>query len=192
MRGHSEPLDLYEINARLWLRELGVARLRDVPDAALDALAARGFDWVWLMGVWAPSTHAERAAKAHPLLFEECRRALPDVTTSDIVASPYAIGAYDVSPRLGGAGDLASLRARLRARGIRLLLDFVPNHTACDHRFVTTRPELYIHAAPGADVGEPDAFAAGAHRVFHGRDPHFAPWSDTAQVDVRARARGGR
>src|SRR5688500_12106171 len=126
------PHDVYEINTRLWLRELGVTRLGDVPDEAIDALAER-FEWVWLMGVWTPSPYAEYAAKNHPLLREECRRALPDVTTEDIVASPYAIGAYRVSERLGGPGELARLRERLARRNVRLMLDFVPNHTGCDH-----------------------------------------------------------
>ena len=48
---------LYQINTRIWLQELGKslgrsATLEDVPDAALDAIAADGFDWVWLLGVW--------------------------------------------------------------------------------------------------------------------------------------------
>ena len=47
---------LYQINTRVWLTELGrglgrPATLDDVPDAALDAIAANGFDWVWLLSV---------------------------------------------------------------------------------------------------------------------------------------------
>ncbi|MEJ7727623.1 MAG: alpha-amylase family glycosyl hydrolase [Polyangiaceae bacterium] len=180
------PHDIYEINTRLWLGELGVTRLGDVPDAAIDALAER-FDWVWLMGVWTPSPYAEYAAKNHPLLREECRRALPDVTTEDIVASPYAIGAYRVSDRLGGPGELARLRERLARRGVRLMLDFVPNHTGCDHPLALERPELYVGAGPGAAAGDTFVTPSGA-RLFHGRDPHFPPWTDTAQLDARRRS----
>ncbi|MFI5225132.1 MAG: alpha-amylase, partial [Candidatus Limnocylindrales bacterium] len=48
---------LYQINTRPWLTERGrvlgrPATLDDVPDGELDELAARGFDWVWLLSVW--------------------------------------------------------------------------------------------------------------------------------------------
>ena len=36
------------------------------------------------------------------------------------------------------------LRERLRQRGLRLLLDFVPNHTGLDHPWVENHPEYYI------------------------------------------------
>jgi glycosidase len=38
---------------------------------------------------------------------------------------------------------LARLRERLRARGLGLMLDFVPNHTALDHPWVEHHPEYY-------------------------------------------------
>ena len=48
---------LYEINTWPWLRGLSAAAGRDldlgsVPDEHWDAIAERGFDAVWLMGVW--------------------------------------------------------------------------------------------------------------------------------------------
>jgi glycosidase len=178
------PLNLYEINTRIWLRELGVSRLRDVPDAELDAIAAHGFSLVWLMGVWEPSAHGEAIAKVHPDLAADYRRALTDLEDADVVASPYAIVGYRASARLGGPADLEDMRARLLRRGIRLILDFVPNHTARDHWLVEARPEIYV----GADERAPAAetfVAPGGRRLFCGRDPYFPPWTDTAQLDYR-------
>ena len=48
---------LYQINTRVWLRaQVGPALplpfLDAFTDAYLDGLAERGFDWVWLLGVW--------------------------------------------------------------------------------------------------------------------------------------------
>ena len=43
---------------------------------------------------------------------------------------------------------LARLRARLRKYGLRLMLDFVPNHTGLDHPWVEDHPEYYI---PGSE-----------------------------------------
>src|SRR5262249_50267931 len=116
----------------------------------------------------------------------EARRALGDLAASDIVASPYAIARYEVSPLLGGAQDLLELRARLRRRGIGLLLDLVPNHSAQDHPFVAEHPEYYVRAPPGRGA-DPETFPApGGARLFCGRDPYFAPWTDTAQLDYRS------
>ncbi len=182
--GH-EPLDLLQLNTRVWLRQLGVARLGAVPDAVLDTVAADGFDLVWLMGVWAPSAHAAEVARAHPDLQAEYRRALDDLRPDDVVASPYAIARYEVSPLLGGPDDLAALRARLRARGVGLVLDFVPNHTACDHPAVSASPEHFMLAAADAPAGETFVAGAGGPRIFCGRDPYFPPWTDTAQRDHR-------
>src|SRR5688572_19972834 len=102
------PIDprVYEINTRVWLAELSRGQGRPltldaVPEAEMTRIAARGFDAVWLMGVWT-SGAAPMAEARRPDLMAEWRRALPDVSTEDVVGSPYAISAYDVSGRLGG------------------------------------------------------------------------------------------
>jgi hypothetical protein len=189
-----EPRNLYEINTRLWLRELGAATLDDVPDRELDHLAAQGFDLIWLMGVWAPSPAAETLAKTHPALRARCQVILPDLGPDDLVASPYAIVGYELSPRLGESAALDRLRRRLHQRGLGLILDFVPNHTAFDHPWLDTHPEYFIEAPPGGPLdlqpGEvPTTFvAASGRRFYHGKDPYFPPWIDTAQIDYRRRS----
>jgi hypothetical protein len=50
---------------------------------------------------------------------------LPD---EDIGGSGFAIADYKVSPELGGDEALKRLRERLHLRGLKLMLDFVPNH----------------------------------------------------------------
>ena len=71
---------------------------------------------------------------------------------------------------------------------MRLLLDFVPNHTACDHDFVGLHPEYYVMAT--GEVAPNETFLArDGTRLHHGRDPYFPPWTDTAQVDPRPVAR---
>jgi hypothetical protein len=153
----SHPL-LYEVYARTWLAESGARTLAELPDADLDRLAAYGFDHVWLMGVWTLGPHGLAMARHY----------FPDV---EVLGSPYAIARYAVDPSLGGDAALATLRARLANRGLRLILDFVPNHTARDHHWITEAPELYVH--------EPDG------SVACGKDPFFPAWTDTAQLDHR-------
>jgi glycosidase len=58
-----------------------------------------------------------------------------------ICGSGFAITAYTVSDVLGGEKALAQFREKLARRDIKLLLDFVPNHTAPDHPWVKTHPD---------------------------------------------------
>lgn len=153
----THPL-IYEVFARTWLRTTGARTLADIPDAELDRLADLGFDHLWVMGVWTLGPDGRAQAQGY-------------FPGQDVVGSPYAVAAYTVSPDFGGDSALAKLRERLAMRGMRLILDFIPNHTARDHAWFTEAPELYIRDATGAITG--------------GKDPYFPPWSDTAQLDFR-------
>jgi hypothetical protein len=186
---------VYEINTWVWLEELGRARgrrvtLAGVPQDELERVVSLGFDAVWLMGVWERSPAARQMSRTAPGLLEEYARTLPDFTEEDIVGSPYAIIAYRVDPTLGGDEGLADFRARLSAAGLRLMLDFVPNHMAIDHPWLTTHPERFVQSDAATLAREPqNYFSAGegeGARVFaHGRDPYFDGWADTVQLDYR-------
>jgi glycosidase len=123
-------------------------------------------------------------------LREEYARTLPDFTDEDVVGSPYAIIAYRVDPALGGDEGLADVRARLSELGLRLILDFVPNHMAIDHPWTAEHPERLVQGDNAMPAREPqNYFRAGSGeqaRVFaHGRDPYFPGWPDTVQLDYR-------
>src|SRR6187431_3060222 len=120
----AHPL-LYEVHTRQWLAELGARTLDAVADDPLAELARRGVTHLWLMGVWPTGPRSRAQAVAHPGLRASYDLALPGWTDDDIRGSPYAIADYQVAAELGGDAALASLRARLRRRGIRVLLDFV-------------------------------------------------------------------
>ena len=129
---------LYQINTRVWLTELSrvlgrAATLDDIPDAELDRLARMGFDWVWLLSVWQTGPAAQRLSRSNPGWRREFEETLPDLCEEDIPGSGFAIAGYTVHRGLGGEAALARLRERLRRHGLRLMLDFVPNHIAPDH-----------------------------------------------------------
>lgn len=167
---------LYEVFARVWVAEASEragtrVHLGTLPDAELDRLAAAGFDHLWLMGVWTTGTIGPDIARAHDGVQRDLDVMYPGWAPSDIVGSPYAIARYEVDPSLGGDAGLAQLRARLAHRGIRLILDFVPNHTARDHHWIHEAPEVFVHELDGA--------------IACGKDPYFPAWTDTAQLDHR-------
>ena len=185
---------IYEINTWVWLNTLSAQTgqtitLENVPDSELDRIARLCVAAVWLMGVWYRSPAGRNSALNY---LHEYRGALPDIEEQDVVGSAYAIGDYQVDERLGGASGLAHLRERLRSKGIRLILDFVPNHVALDHPWIQQEPQLFVRGDAESAAAQPDRFAAvhdrhGQHYfVAHGRDPYFPSWVDTAQLNAFA------
>src|SRR5215471_11757014 len=184
---------LFQINTRVWLTELSralhrPATLDDVPDAALDHLAEQGFDWVWFLSVWQTGLAGQQVSRSNPEWRTEFQETLPDLHEDDIAGSGFAITGYTVHQALGGAAALARLRQRLRTRGLRLMLDFVPNHTGLDHPWVEEHPEYYI---PGTELDlarRPQNYTwvrrqGGDILLAHGRDPYFPGWPDTLQLN---------
>ena len=133
---------VYEINTAVWLQRLGRGRgrpleLGEVPGSEWDVLARLPVDAVWLMGVWQRSPAGRAAALAEPPLVAGYRVALPDLRDEDVIGSPYCVRDYVVDERFGGPRGLAAAREQLADRGLALILDYVPNHVAADHRWVT-------------------------------------------------------
>jgi hypothetical protein len=183
---------IYEINTAVWLERLGRPRgrpltLDEVPAAAWDAVAALPVDAVWLMGVWARSPAGLRIALENPDLAAGNRAALPDLRDEDVIGSPYCVRDYVVDARFGGPDALAAARAALAARGLGLMLDYVPNHVAPDHPWTTERPGCLV---PGTDAdlaADQAAFLRTPAGVFaRGRDPYFPPWPDVVQLNAFA------
>jgi hypothetical protein len=180
-----QPL-VYEINTRCWLRELSeqagnAITLAAVPDVEFSNWRNLGFTHIWLMGVWQVGPRS----RAHSLSLCKPKQPLEHHREQDIVGSAYAIADYQISAALGGESALKQFRERLLTHGLKLLLDFVPNHVGLDHRWLTERPEFFVQSAlqkPGTFL---QRIGAHSHWLAHGRDPHFLPWVDTAQLDYR-------
>jgi glycosidase len=181
---------IYEINAWRWLHELGTrspraVTLGTVPGEEWDQLASLGVDAVWLMGVWERSPLGIQVANRDAKLRSEFARALPDLVEDDIVGSPYCIRRYRVDARLGGPQGLAQARAALARRGVRLILDFVPNHVALDHHWTHDHPEFFIQGTAEDLRRDPESFYdVGGKVVARGRDPFFPAWTDVAQLNA--------
>jgi hypothetical protein len=186
---------LYQMNTRLWLAELSRAQgravtLADVPDCALAQLGALGFEWLGLLGVWQTGPASRKASLVNPDWQHGYAADLPGFTDADVTGSPFAVQSYTVHTDFGSVEALQHLRQRLRERGIRLLLDFVPNHTALDHPWVGEWPDFYIQGDPEDLNRNPPAYRLAATErgprvLAHGRDPYFPAWRDTFQLNYR-------
>ena len=185
----NHPL-LYEINTRCWLRELSdrhqrAVTLATVPDAEFVRWQKLGFTHLWLMGVWPTGPRARALALNEPGLRRAYDEVLPGWRDEDVGGSPYSIAAYEVAPALGGEAGLKEFRAKLHRHGMKLILDFVPNHLGIDHAWVNAQPELFVQSAKAAAGTFAQNTAAGPRWIANGKDPYFAPWTDVAQLDYR-------
>jgi hypothetical protein len=181
---------IYEINTWVWLGELGrkyqrPVDLATVPPEEWDQIVSLGFDAVWFMGVWERSPAGIEISMRNQGLLEDFRTALPDFAAEDNVGSPYCVRRYVVDEHLGGPKGLAAVRRMLRKHGLRLILDFVPNHVAPDNPWVMNHPEYLVQGNADDARSDPAAFVSVGGKVFAcGRDPYFPAWPDVLQLNA--------
>ncbi len=195
-------------NVLVWLDQLSksygyaIKTLDQIPDEELDTLSSRGFNALWLIGLWERSS-ASRKIKQR-------------MGNPEAAASAYSLFGYDIDPGLGGWDAMENLRSRAAARGIRMSSDMVPNHVGIDSDWVRQHPDRLLAADecpypsygwnsenlsddPGISIHLEDHYwdrsdAAVVFRrrdnntgdtkyIYHGNDGTTMPWNDTAQID---------
>ena len=109
------------------------------------ALPQMGFDWVWFLSVWQTGPAGQRVSRTNPEWRREFQETLPDLREEDIAGFGFrhhrlhrASSSSEAMRRWPGCASGCA------QRGLRLLLDFVPNHTGLDHPWVEEHPEYYI------------------------------------------------
>ena len=156
---------IYEINTRVHC-----SRFDQITAPELTDIAALGFDALWMMGVWQISEGARKISK---------------ITSEDFEGSPYAVPAYEINRELGGSSQFRRLVKRARSAGLSVIVDFVSNHMALDSPWISKRPDLFVRSDTRTRQQSTSEFFL--HRsgevIAFGRDPYFAPWNDTAQLD---------
>ncbi len=140
----------------------------------LADLKSQGYDSVWTMGIF-PIGERNRIGTAG--------------------GSPYSIqDNAAVNPELGTMEDFEGFVRRAHAAGLKVVLDFVPNHTSMDSSLLAEHPEFFIHREVEGDAQKPPEgyfsyFSQKLGRwiwVSHGGYNSFgarAYWKDTAQLD---------
>ncbi len=76
--------------------------------------------------------------------------------TVNSVNSPYSVKNYEkISPEYGTLADLRTLTDQAHAMGMAVILDWVANHTAWDHPWISAHPEWYTQNASGQIIIPP-------------------------------------
>src|SRR5579859_392356 len=195
-------------SAYVWLDQISKAyqrhvhKLDQIPDEELDLLSRRGFNGLWLIGVWERSRASQRIKQL-------CGNA-------EAVASAYSLRDYAIAEDLGGEAAYINLRNRAGARGIRLASDMVPDHMGIDSRWVIEHPDWFLslpyspypsYSFHGPDLSSDgrveikiddhyfnrtdaavvfqrrDRWTGDTRYIYHGNDGTSFPWNDTAQLN---------
>ena len=165
--------------------------LGTVPREEWDRLEKLGFNYIWLMGVWKRSglgVRIFRESPDWPPFRGYMDSILPGWKDHDVIGSPYSISAYEPDPLIGSWEDVKNARAELHRRGMGLILDFVPNHTAPDHEWIFKHPDFYFtftggSLPPGLDPSSFTKINQNQKYVARGKDPYYPAWGDTAQLN---------
>lgn len=182
--------NLYEINTRVWLRRFSSSKknkLKDVPHEYWLSLASKGFDAVWLMGIWKTNNELIEECCFEEGLTNSYRKALKDWRREDVIGSPFAIDSYTINPEISSEEELLDLKKHLNEIGIKLILDFIPNHFGAASELVKTHPHLFLTCTNECIKHDPHTFFRSRYNnemIFaHGRDPFFPAWTDTIQLN---------
>ncbi len=179
---------LYEINSRVWIKRFGDnIKLSQIPDEYFKQFLDKGIDIIWLMGIWSTTPEVINECCFSVDLISSYNKALTDWKKEDVIGSPFSIDIYEVDPKLGTSADLKILREQLNKLGLKLFLDFVPNHFSAASRLIKSNPELFLKGDEESLANDPSTFFKpdkNKQDIFaHGRDPFFPAWTDTIQLN---------
>jgi alpha-amylase len=139
-----EQGNIYEVNTRQYTPEGSFQAF----EKHLDRLKNMGVQTLWFMPIQPIGKEGRKGA----------------------LGSYYAISDYrNVNPEFGTIDDWKALVDKIHGLGMKVIIDWVPNHTAPDHPWVKNHPEFYIRdSVSGIPVHQP------------GTD-----WTDTRKLDFR-------
>jgi alpha-amylase len=137
---------IYEVNVRQYTPEGTFAAL----DRQLPRLDSLHVDILWIM----PVQPIGKKNRKGPL------------------GSYYSISNYTaINPEFGTAADFKTLVRDAHKLGKKVLLDWVPNHTAFDHVWITAHPDWYVHRPDGSISNARD------------NEGHETDWTDVAELN---------
>lgn len=132
---------------------------KDIPQ-----LKQLGVKIIWLMPVF-PISETKRKATGGPN--SKFASDFPEAEQSKYLGSYYAVTDFTkINPEFGTLDDFRNLVDTAHENGMYVILDWVPNHTGWDHKWIKTNPEYYTHDKDG--------------NIIY---PEGTDWTDTADLN---------
>ena len=139
---------IYEVNIRQYTPEGTINSFSN----HLPRLKEMGVDILWVMPVF-PISETKRKGS---------------------LGSYYAVSDFRaINPQFGTKEDMINLIDKVHAYGMKIILDWVPNHTGWDHHWIKSNPEFYQKDSMG-NITDP----VNEHGLSHG-------WEDVAALDYK-------
>ncbi len=166
------------------IEENGCGKLNDFTPKALKEIKKMGFTHIWFTGV------IEHATQTDYTLYN-IRNDNKDIVKGK-AGSPYAIkDYYDIAPDLAvnvekRMEEFEALVKRTHKAGLKVLIDFVPNHTARQY-FSDQKPKGV------KDFGETDNFNwafSPLNNYYYVPNAPFKPEFETSYIEFPAKATG--
>ncbi len=133
--------NIYEVNVRQYSREGTLNAF----SKSLDRLKSMGVQTLWFMPL-SPISKLDRKGS---------------------LGSYYAVSDYTaINPEFGNLKDWINLVKQIHARGMKVIIDWVPNHTGADNRWLTEHPDFFVKDSSGKAAVAKD-------------------WADTRQLDYQ-------
>lgn len=121
---------IYEVNVRQYTPE-GTFKAFE---ANLPRLKELGVDILWFMPI-------------HPIGIKD--RKIPE-GMKESLGSYYSVKDYKgINPEFGTEADFKALVAKAHEMGFKVIIDWVPNHSARDHAWITEHPDWYVQDSTG-------------------------------------------
>lgn len=153
---------IYEANPRFF----GNNNCLNTLAGELPRIADLGCNVLWIMPICEPST------------------------SSQSIGSPYSIkDYYKINSKYGTVEDLQNLVSAAHNLGIKVMLDWVPNHTGWDNPWITEHPDWFLHengnivSPPGQGWKDVAQLNYNNPEVGIGMSDAIKYWVNTANLD---------
>jgi len=179
-----EKIIIYQVFTRLYgnrnttrkengsIEENGCGKMKDFTPAVLNRISAMGVSHIWYTGILRHATQTDYTAYGIPRQHA--------AVVKGRAGSPYAVADYyDVDPDLAAdvskrMKEFEQLVARTHKAGMKVIIDFVPNHVARQYHSIC-KPEGV------KDLGEDDNKANGfdpQNNFYYCPGERFTPYFD--------------
>ena len=133
--------DIYEVNVRQYTPEGTLNSFAK----HLDRLKEMGVQTIWFMPI-------------NPISLVDRKGSL---------GSYYAVSDYTaLNPEFGTMADFIQIVKSIHSKGMKVIIDWVPNHTGADHRWLTEQPDFFV-------------------KDKNGKAAMAVDWADTRQLDYK-------